>query len=91
MNVKENDWALVVTPGPACGKLCRVLNPHDVQEQLGFRWNVRLGALQECVIPDSHLLALNLDPGADPEARALLDDQGKLAWDRWYTPPDVDL
>jgi hypothetical protein len=34
---------------------------------------------------------LDLRSSEDPDARELLDDVGKQAWDAWHTPSDVDL
>lgn len=91
MNVQANNLAFVFGPELVCGKVVLVLWPHDVYDPLGHRWVVRIRDEGECVLPDASLMAMNVDPRFDPGARELLDDSGKQAWDRWFSPPDINF
>ena len=37
------------------------------------------------------MMALDIDPAQDPDAREFLDPAGQTAWDSWSTGPDVIL
>ena len=91
MNVQANTLALIFGPERDCGKLVRVLWPHDVCDPFGYRWIVRFKGEGECIMPDSSLMALDVDPRSDPGARELLDAAGQKAWDEWFSPPEVDF
>lgn len=89
MNVQASNLALVFGPQAESGKVVRVLWPFDVSESLGYRWVVRIWDEGDCVVPDSSLMALDIDPTQDSDARELLDPAGRAAWDRWSTGPNV--
>lgn len=91
MNVQANNLALVFEPEKDCGKLVRMVWPHDVCDHFGHRWVVRFKVEGECIMPDSSLMALDVDPRSDQGARELLDANGQQAWDQWFAPPDVDF
>lgn len=91
MNVQENNLALVFGPEHVCGKVVRVLWPYDICEPFGHRWVVRFSGEGECVVPDTSLMALDVDPRSDTGARELLDDEGQKAWDKWFAPPGIDF
>lgn len=91
MNVQASDLALVFGPQDECGKFVTVKWPFDVDEEVGYRWIVRIEDEGDCVVPDAYMMSLDLDPLADPEARELLDSAGQVAWDRWSAGPDVNF
>ena len=91
MNVESSDVAFVFGPNAECGKVGRVLWPFDISPTLGRRWVMCFADIGHAVVADLHLLPLVLDPHQDPDARDLLDAEGRLAWDRWRTPPDVEF
>lgn len=91
MNVQAGNLALVFGPERDAGKVVRVLWPHDVVEVLGYRWCVRFRGEGEGIIPDGSMMLLDVDPRGDPGARELLNEAGKVEWDRWFAPPNVDF
>lgn len=91
MNVQVNNLALVFGPEHVCGKVVRVLWPHDICEPFGYRWVVWLEWKGEFIVPDSSLMALDIAPLSDPGARELLDADGQRAWDKWFSPPDINF
>lgn len=91
MNVRESNLALVFGPQDEAGKVVEVRWPFDVSATQGARWLVRICGEGDCVLPDSCLMPIDIDPANDPEARELLDAAGQAAWDRWSTPPNVDF
>ena len=91
MNVQASNLVLIFGPETEAGKDVRVLWPFDISESVGHRSVVRMKGEGECVVPDSSLMYLDVDPRGDPGARDLLDAAGQQAWDRWFAPPNVDF
>ncbi len=90
MRVSESSRALVIMPGRWCGRVVLALHETRVDPALGMLWRCRSGGVDED-LPELSLFPLDLRSSEDPDARELLDDVGKQAWDAWHTPPDVDL
>ena len=91
MKVESSDVAFVFGPNQECGRVGRVLWPFDISPTLGHRCVVSFQDIGNAVVADLHLLPLVLDPHQDPDARDLLDAEGRLSWARWRAPPDVEF
>lgn len=90
MRVSEQSSVLVIMPGRWCGRVVSALHETRVDPDLGMLWRCRSGGVDED-LPELALFALDLCGTEDPDARELLDDAGKQAWDAWHTPPDLEL
>lgn len=90
MSVSEHTSALVILPVVWCGRVVVALHQSRVDPDLGMLWRCRSEGQHED-LPELALFALELRGTEDPDARELLDDAGKQAWDAWHTPPDVNF
>ena len=90
MRVSEHTSALVMMPVNWCGRVVLVVHEAQVDPDLGMLWRCRSRG-QEQDLPELALFALELRGTEDPDARELLDDAGKQAWDAWHTPPDINF
>lgn len=90
ITVSEHTSNLVIMPGIWCGRVVVALHEAGVNPDLGKLWRCRSKGQHED-LPELALFALKLRGTEDPDARELLDEAGKKAWDTWHTPPDVDF